>query len=122
MAATIVRVRNVDASVAWFRDVLGVEPLHVGADGPEHPIAAFSLGGTIISLWQLPPGEERVRGDNRRNTYVALVTERDPATVRDELAGRGGDVGELQQSAGNDFFWFHDPDGNRWEISRSRRR
>jgi len=35
--STVVRVRDVAASVAWYREKLGLEPIHVGADGPAHP-------------------------------------------------------------------------------------
>ena len=31
MVSTVVRVRNVAASVAWYREKLGLEPIHVGA-------------------------------------------------------------------------------------------
>jgi catechol 2,3-dioxygenase-like lactoylglutathione lyase family enzyme len=120
LAAPILRVRDVAATVTWFRDVLELEPLHVGADG-EHPFAAFSVAGAVISLWQLPRGEERRREDNVRNTYVVFQTTRDPQDIRDELTGRGVDVGKLQQSADNEFFWFHDLDGNRFEVARPRR-
>ena len=118
MLATIVRVRDVAASVEWYRDKLGLEPLHVGSDGPEHPIAAFAIAGSVISLWQLPPGEERERGDNDRNTYVVAVMEDDLAPRRAELESCGVEVGELHRSANNEFFWFYDLDGNRFEVSR----
>jgi catechol 2,3-dioxygenase-like lactoylglutathione lyase family enzyme len=54
MVSTIVRVRDVAASVAWYREKLGLEPIHVGADGPEHPIAVYTIAGAVVSLWQLP--------------------------------------------------------------------
>ena len=37
MVSTVVRVHGVAASVAWYREKLGLEPIHVGADGPAHP-------------------------------------------------------------------------------------
>jgi catechol 2,3-dioxygenase-like lactoylglutathione lyase family enzyme len=33
--STVIRVRDVTASVAWYREKLGLEPIHVGADGPD---------------------------------------------------------------------------------------
>ena len=57
MMATVIRVHDVAASVEWYRDKLDLDPLHVGSDGPDHPIAAFEIAGSVISLWQLPLGE-----------------------------------------------------------------
>jgi hypothetical protein len=73
-ASTVVRVRDVAASVGWYREKLGLEPIHVGAQG-DHPI-------------------------------------------RQAVVDRGVDVGEIRYSANNEFVWFHDLDGNRFELSR----
>ena len=118
MAATIVRVRDVAASVEWYREKLGLEPVHVGADGPEHPIATYAIAGSMVTLWQLPAGEHRVREENDRNSYVVAVFSGDIAGARRTLVERGVDVGEVRRSANNEFVWFHDLDGNRWELSR----
>ena len=34
------------------------------------------------------------------------------------LIEKGVEVGEVRRSANNEFVWFHDPDGNRFELSR----
>jgi catechol 2,3-dioxygenase-like lactoylglutathione lyase family enzyme len=118
MVSTIVRVRDVAASVAWYREKLGLEPIHVGADGPEHPIAVYTIAGAVVSLWQLPANQARVREDNDRNTYVVVVLNGDLEPARRVLIDRGVDVGEVRRSANNEFVWFHDLDGNRFELSR----
>ena len=118
MTATILRVRDVAASVDWYREKLGLEPVHVGADGPEHPIATYAIAGSIVTLWQLPAGQARVREDNDRNTYVVAVMNGGLDAVRQRLTEKGVDVGEVRRSENNEFIWFHDPDGNRWELSR----
>jgi catechol 2,3-dioxygenase-like lactoylglutathione lyase family enzyme len=117
MVTTILRVRDITESVVWYREKLGLEPIHVGSDGPEHPIATYQLAGSVVSLWQLRPGEERVREHNDRNSYVCAIMSGGLESVRDTLAGRGVDVGEIRRSANNEFVWFHDLDGNRFEIS-----
>jgi catechol 2,3-dioxygenase-like lactoylglutathione lyase family enzyme len=86
-AATIVRVRDVAASVSWYRDKLGLEPLHVGSDGPKHPIAIYSIAGSVVSLWQLPKGEERTRDENDRNSYVVAVVDDDLEDLREVVGG-----------------------------------
>lgn len=48
MAATVVRVCDLRASVSWYRDKLGLEPIHVGEDGPDHP--GVNPGVTMLSL------------------------------------------------------------------------
>jgi catechol-2,3-dioxygenase len=118
MVSTVVRVRDVAASVAWYREKLGLEPIHVGADGPEHPIAVYTIAGAVVSLWQLPPNQARSREDNDRNSYVVVVMNGDLEPARLALIDRGVDVGEVRRSANNEFVWFHDLDGNRFELSR----
>jgi catechol 2,3-dioxygenase-like lactoylglutathione lyase family enzyme len=118
MVSTVVRVRDVAASVAWYREKLGLEPIHVGADGPEHPIAVYTIAGAVVSLWQLPPNQARVREDNDRNSYVVVIMNGDLEPARRALIDQGVDVGEVRRSANNEFVWFHDLDGNRFELSR----
>jgi catechol 2,3-dioxygenase-like lactoylglutathione lyase family enzyme len=77
MVSTVVRVGDVAASVAWYREKLGLDPIHVGADGPEHPVAVYTIAGAVVALWQLPPNQARVREDNDRNTYVVVVVHGD---------------------------------------------
>jgi catechol 2,3-dioxygenase-like lactoylglutathione lyase family enzyme len=118
MVSTVLRVRDVAASVAWYREKLGLDPVHVGADGADHPIAVFEIAGSTVSMWQLPAGRTRVLLDNDSNTYVVVVMNIDLETVRQTLLERGVEVGEVQRSANNEFLWFHDPDDNRIEVSR----
>ncbi|MGZ6974225.1 MAG: VOC family protein [Acidimicrobiia bacterium] len=119
LAAVVVRVRDIAASVDWWRTGLGIEPMYVGSDG-EHPVAALPFGGLTVSLWQLPEGDTRNPEENDRNSYVVCTVRDEPADIRDALAARGVDVGALKQSSHFDFFWFQDPDGNRSEVSRQR--
>lgn len=117
MLSTVLRVRDVAESVRWYREKLGLEPLHVGADG-DHPIAAYRIAGSVVSMWQLPEGQARTPGDDDRNTYVVVVMKGDLQPLREVLVGRGVDVGDIRRSADNEYVWFHDLDGNRFELSR----
>jgi catechol 2,3-dioxygenase-like lactoylglutathione lyase family enzyme len=118
MVSTVVRVRDVAASVAWYREKLGLEPIHTGNDGPDHPIAVYTIAGSVIALWQLPATQAREREDNDRNSYVVVVMNGDLETARRVLVDRGVDVGEVRRSANHEFVWLHDLDGNRFELSR----
>ena len=108
MVSTVVRVRDVAASVAWYREKLGLEPIHVGADGSAHPIAVYRIAGSVVSLWQLPAYQARVLADNDRNSYVVVVVNGELEPARRALIDRGVDVGEVRRSANNEFVWFHD--------------
>jgi catechol 2,3-dioxygenase-like lactoylglutathione lyase family enzyme len=119
MVSTVLRVRDVDASVRWYREMLGLEPVHVGSDGPENPVAVYSIAGTVVSLWQLPAGRARVLLDNDTNTYVVVVANAELEVLRRTLADRGVDVGDVRRSANNEYLWFHDLDDNRFELSRT---
>jgi hypothetical protein len=59
-----------------------------------------------------------MREDNDRNTYVVVVLNGDLEPARRVLIDRGVDVGEVRRSTNNEFVWFHDLDGNRFELSR----
>ncbi len=77
MVTTIVRVRNVTASVRWYRDNLGSGADAGGSDGTEHPFAVYAIAGSVVSLWQLPAGQSRAQEENDRNSYVAVVMNSD---------------------------------------------
>lgn len=118
MVATVMRLRDVGASVRWYREKLGLAPIHVGADGPDHPFASFVIAGSVMSLWQLPAGEPAPVKDVDTTTYLAIVLSVDLEPVRRALVDRGITVSEIRRSAHNEFVWFEDPDGNRFELSR----
>jgi catechol 2,3-dioxygenase-like lactoylglutathione lyase family enzyme len=115
-AGPIVRVRNVDASRAWWQEVLDAEVSEPAGRG-ERRWATLTLGPSIVTLWQLPDGVERDRSHNDRNSYVVLNTEADIHDLRTTLIERGVESGRMQETSMLYFFWFHDPDGNRYEVS-----
>jgi predicted enzyme related to lactoylglutathione lyase len=43
----------------------------------------------------------------------------DAAAAREELAGRGVEVSELQEFPWGRFVFFADPDGNRWSVQEA---
>lgn len=47
-----------------------------------------------------------------------MIMNSEPESMRRALLSRGIDVSEIRRSANNEFVWFHDPDGNRFELSR----
>ena len=108
----IVPVSDVDRSLAFYRDGLGFVEDHVvrPADGvrvvqltPPGSACSVSFGTGLPVYTESPPGS--VKG-------LHLVVP-DIAAARAELAGRGVDVGEVQDVGGGvRYAGISDPDGN----------
>jgi catechol 2,3-dioxygenase-like lactoylglutathione lyase family enzyme len=73
---------------------------------PPGSACSIALG---LGVTDMPPGS--VRG-------VQVVVP-DIETAHAELAGRGVDVGEIQQLPWGRFVFFNDPDGNGWAVQES---
>lgn len=119
MATVVLRVTDLDKSIGWYRDKLGMEPLHRGADGDTPPYAVYDVSGVIVTVWQLFDGQDRVAQDNDLNSYVILVYGGEVGGLRDRLSASGVRAEELRHSKNNVFFWFYDLDDNRWEVSQA---
>lgn len=118
MVTTVVRVSDLAASVTWFRERLRIEPVFVSPHDAAEPLAAFPFAGAVLTLWELPPGEARDGTDLDRTTYVVVVIDGELGPVHDRLVAAGVEVTEVAPGADNERFFFFDPDGNRFEVSR----
>jgi catechol 2,3-dioxygenase-like lactoylglutathione lyase family enzyme len=118
LATVAIRVADIDLAVAWYRDILGMEPLHRGRDGNTPPYAAYTVAGMIITVWQLADNQRRSAEENDRNSYVMFVYSGDIEALHTRLVAAGVKADALRNSANNRFFWFHDLDHNRWEVSQ----
>jgi hypothetical protein len=76
-----------------------LEPVHVGDDGPEHPIASFVIAGAVIALWQLAP--DGIVVPEVTGSYVAAVMSTDLEQLRQRLVEGNVDVCEIRCSANN---------------------
>jgi catechol 2,3-dioxygenase-like lactoylglutathione lyase family enzyme len=114
MGAIILRVRDVDAAVDWYRASFDIEPLGVGVDG-QHRIATYVLGGFVVSLWQLPAGC-RDRPNVDVCPYPVFVTD-DLDGAHGALVSKGLNTTGIRESTLTRFFQTEDLDGNRWEFS-----
>ena len=115
LAATSLYVADLDAAVAWYRDVLGLEPAVLGRDGDRY--ASYLLGGVFVVLEPVTAALEAA-GPGGESTTVNLLVDRDPAEVRLELLGRGVVCGPLVTSPGFSSFLVRDLDGNRFYVTR----
>ena len=114
--SVVVRVAERDRTVEWFRRTLGLEPMMISADGADYQIATYRLANTNIVILQLSAGMTRDRADSDRNTFLALMHP-EPRAIHAVLLAADADVGPLSGSEQHVFFFLHDPDGNRYEIS-----
>ncbi len=72
---------------------------------PPGSACSIALGKGLV---QTPPGSAQ---------GLQLVVS-DINAARDELAGRGVDVSEVQKFDWGSFVFFSDPDGNRWAVQQ----
>jgi len=131
-----IAVRSLDKSLAWYREVFGVEPhMRLEADGPDVDAAVqlenvrveaalLDVGNTVIELleYKSPVGADfRLRNCDVGAIHVALdVANIDEAYER--LRSRGAVFSNAPAMApegpleGYRFCYFRDPDGIQFEL------
>ncbi len=110
-------VRDVDTSVQWYLDVLGLTRLHQEVWG-SFP-AIVDVGTTSLALFPVasshpdgPPGPETICA-----RHVAFrVDRRNFDTARAELSARGIDL-KFQDHQIAHSIYLRDPDGHQLEIT-----
>ena len=103
-------VTDIDASIAFYRDTLGL-PL-VSSDC----VARFDLDGALVELVRRPPGSV-VRGNG--NARLCFRVENIHATL-EQMRARGIPTSEIQNKKGGRLAFFRDPDDNElclWEYT-----
>ncbi len=110
-------VTDVLRSVAWYRDVLGLERLYEEAWG-NYP-AVLGIGGTAIALFPVsgprplpPPGRDALA-----MRHLAFRTDgKSFEAARRELIERGLQVEQQDHGIARSIY-FQDPDGHQLEIT-----
>jgi len=126
------RVTDLDASVAWYRRVFGIEPIYRGVDrtleGAATSLVCFRLGG--VKLWLLP-GRAPAVDVREQSVGIALMTRQNLAPLRAALTERGAAFDDTPSQGfpinadgvrvGKDaeFIYMLDPDGHRIEYCRT---
>lgn len=108
----VMRVADVAAAAAWYREKLGLEPTFVD---PEARLVVFDLGGaTSLTLWQL----ERIDVPVVLGAATAypVFSVSNVEQVWNTLRDRGVLVDPVVESGGVRRFQFRDLDGNRLEA------
>jgi predicted enzyme related to lactoylglutathione lyase len=111
-----VPVSDVDRAKAFYTEQAGFnldhdhrvnESLRFVQLTPPGSACSISIGEGIVDT---PPGSAK---------GLQLVVENIEA-ARDELNGRGLDVGDVQEFPWGKFVFFSDPDGNSWSVQEIR--
>ena len=109
-----VPVSDVDRAKAFYTEKAGFNADHDHRVTDEIRFVQLTPPGSACSiaigsgLTEVPPGSAQ---------GLQLVVD-DVQAARDELAGRGVDVGEVQEFPWGSFVFFSDPDGNGWAVQQ----
>ena len=109
-----VPVSDVDRAKAFYVDTIGFNPDHDHRISDDLRFVQLTPPGSGCSiaigkgLTEAKPGS--VEG-------LQLVV-KDIEAAKAELAGRGLDVGAIQDFPWGRFIFFADPDGNRWAVQQ----
>ncbi|HKP99572.1 MAG TPA: VOC family protein [Actinomycetes bacterium] len=115
-------VSDVDAAKAFYTEQVGFNLDHDANPTPGMRVVQMTPPGSACSV---VIGEGLPLGEPGSVKGVQLVVE-DIDAVREQLAGRGVGVSEVQQlgpegTPGSRFLFFDDPDGNTWAVQELRR-
>ena len=110
-------VSDVDAAKAFYTGQVGFNLDHDARPTPGMRVVQMTPPGSACSV---VIGEGLPLGEPGSVKGVQLVVE-DIDAVREQLAGRGVGVSEVQQlgpegTPGSRFVFFDDPDGNTWAV------
>ena len=122
LEVAVVPVRDLDASIAFYRDRVGFDLDHDTRTEHLHVAQLTPRGsGCSIVLGDLPSQNAMAPGTLHGLQLVVA----DAAAAREELVGRGvecSDVTVFDERDGGTLFGFTDPDGNSWAVQQIRAR
>lgn len=108
-------VKDLEASLEFYRDKLGLKPAFDFTDehGKRYGVYVHVGGRSFIELFQ---GEVAAPAQHQSFSHCCLEVDDIEQTVAD-LRARGVEVGEISFGMDNSWqAWLADPDGNRFEL------
>jgi catechol 2,3-dioxygenase-like lactoylglutathione lyase family enzyme len=106
-------VTDVDRAKAFYVDQAGFDADHDRTVSDDLRFVQLTPPGSACSI-ALGTG---LTASQPGSAQVQLVVE-NVSSAREELAGRGVDVSEVQEFPWGSFVFFADPDGNRWAVQQ----
>ncbi|MFJ3171196.1 VOC family protein [Streptomyces roseus] len=115
-------VTDLARSLAFYRDVLGFEPLGEGKEADRRFAFLGQDGELVLTLWQQAEGAYTPAAAGLHHLALSAATLDEVRAYEERLRGLGVEFayegvvahGEGRASGG---IFFHDPDGTRLEIS-----
>lgn len=118
LEVVVVPVSDVDAAIAFYRDLVGFHLDHDVDAGLGRVVQLTPRGsgcsivvGTMPNLQSMTPG----------SLHGLQLVVADAESARAELVGRGVECDEItafDDRDGSTFFGFRDPDGNTWAVQQ----
>ncbi|MCS5714134.1 VOC family protein [Herbiconiux sp. CPCC 205716] len=109
-----IAVSDVDAAIAFYRDVVGFALDHDVSPGNGMRVVQLTPPGSACSI---AFGVGMGSGGPVSNLHLVVD---DVAAEREALVARGLEVGEVQDMGGVLYAFFADPDGNTWALQEIR--
>src|SRR4051794_20347030 len=113
-----VPVADVDRAKAFYTEQAGFHADHDHRVSDEMRFVQLTPPGSACSI-ALGQGITTAAPGSVQGLQLVVP---DIHAAREELAGRGVDVGEVQDFPWGSFVFFSDPDGNRWAVQQVPRR
>ncbi|HEX2951361.1 MAG TPA: VOC family protein [Armatimonadota bacterium] len=108
-------VSDLEASIAFYRDKLGLTPAFdfVNEQGERYGLYFHVGGRSFIELFK---GNLAAKAEGQSFQHICLEVDDIQATIV-ELSARGVEVGQVSLGSDNSWqAWITDPDGNRIEL------
>ncbi len=109
-------VKDFDKSLAFYRDVLGLE-----VNSTEGKFADFKLEGTSLAIFERDAATSMFSKENmgQGGGVILAFQVEDVQKICDELKSKGVEIFEGPKTTewGQTVAYFKDPDENIWEIS-----
>jgi predicted enzyme related to lactoylglutathione lyase len=108
-------VTDVDRAKAFYVDQVGFNADHDHTVSDELRFVQLTPPGSACSI-ALGTGVTDAAPGSVRGMQLVV---NDIVAAHDELAGRGVEVGEIQEFPWGRFVFFADPDGNAWAVQET---
>jgi catechol 2,3-dioxygenase-like lactoylglutathione lyase family enzyme len=109
-----VPVADVDAAKAFYTEKIGFVADHDHKISDELRFVQLTPPGSACSI-AIGTGLTQAEPGSVQGLQIVVA---DVAAAREELAGRGVEVSEVQEFPWGTFVFFADPDGNSWAVQQ----